>query len=61
MEGAHVARLAASGRPSSSHMFRKSASVGPAMVTSVPPARITPADRFAMCRRGHRTPDRPPP
>src|SRR5215471_5936667 len=24
------------------------ASVGPAMVTSVPPARITPADRFAM-------------
>src|SRR5262249_52961304 len=24
------------------------ASVGPAMVTSVPPARITPADRFPM-------------
>jgi len=31
-----------------SHAVSGRASVRPAMVTSVPPARITPADRFAM-------------
>ena len=35
------------------------ASVGPAMVTSVPPARIMPQTASRCRRRGHRRPDRP--
>jgi len=34
------------------------ASTGPTMDTSVPPARIRPADRFRCRRRCHRAPDR---